>query len=233
MADYGALLALANGATFVTPQSTPLALYTVRTISSQKINDGLASASTVISLPDISQPVIPFVMTNKPEQGGVALSAGKTASGLSVSGNNVIGNGQFTLTVFVFTFFQQPMPNPPWGMAIWDAAGKLILTHETKVLTDLQTIGSWGNDGGYNIDTTVSGRWAVVPACCGHILWQFNAGGPGGAIMPVPGGFGAMFDGTNTRIAGQPFSSPGGQATPVGSINAGNPVIALEVSKYL
>lgn len=232
MADYGALLALPNGAAFITPQSTPLALYTALSVSSQKINDGLAQANVVIPVPDTSQPVIPFVITSKPSQGGVALSSVLSTDGLAVSGNNIFGNSQFTMTVYVFTFFQQPMPNPPYGMAVWDENRRLILTHETKVLTDMQTIGSWGNAGGTSIDVTLPGRWAIVPACCGQTLWQFNNGGPGGAIIPVPGSFGAMFDGANTRIAGQPSSYPGGQAQTVGTINAGNPVIALEVSKY-
>lgn len=33
------------------------------------------------------------------------------------------------------------MPNPPYGLAVWDdQTGNLIITHESKILTDVVTV---------------------------------------------------------------------------------------------
>ncbi len=57
---------------------------------------------------------------------------------------------------FIFSLFS-PRQNPDiYGMAVWDASGTLILTHETRTLGDVVTIGTAGVDAssGYNINTT-------------------------------------------------------------------------------
>lgn len=233
MSDFGVLLTTSGGAAFVTPQSTPLCLYTVRSFTSSKVSDVLNQAVGNIVMPDMTQPVIPFCCASKPSSGSVAFIAERTSTGIKITGNNVIGNSSFTMTVLVFTFFEQTMPDPPWGLAIWDENGKLILTHESKVLTDIVTVGTWGSAGGTAIDTTLAGRWAIVPDCSGQQQWQFSTGGPGGAVISLDTGFSADYDGTNTRIRASLFSYPGGSAQMVGAINAGNVVTAINVSGYM
>ncbi|WNN49888.1 hypothetical protein RIN58_07250 [Siccibacter colletis] len=233
MEDYGALISLANGATFITPQSTPLCLYAMRTFSSRKVNDALNQAVGSISVPDPGQPIIPFVHTNKPSQGNVGMIAERNSSGITVTGNNVIGNGSFTMTVLLFTFFEQPMPNPPYGMAVWDESGKLILTHESKVLTDIETVGTRGISGGTSLNVKKSGRWAIVPDCSGQQQWQFSSGGPGGIVISMNTGFAAEYNGSSTQIHSALLQYPGGSGQLVGAVNAGNTVTAIDVSKYI
>ncbi|EKK4082365.1 hypothetical protein PNF79_003029 [Cronobacter dublinensis] len=233
MAEFGALLTTPSGEAFVTPQSTPLCLYAVRTFNSSKVNDTLQQAVGTIAMPDMSQPIVPFVYSSKPSTGSVALVAERTSSGMKFTGNNVNGNGSFSMTALVFTFFEQPMPNPPWGMAIWDESGKLILTHESRVLTDLVTIGTKGSGGGTSIDITRQGQWAIVPDCSGQQQWQFATGGPGGAVISLNTAFGAEYNGSSTRMHAALLSYPGGQAQMVGATNAGNTITAIDVSKYI
>lgn len=232
MSDFGVLLTTPGGAAFVTPQSTPLCLYTTLSFTSSKVSDVLNQAVGTISMPDMAQPIIPFCYASKPSSGAVAFFAERTSTGIRVTGNNTIGDSSFTMTVLVFTFFEQPMPNPPYGLAIWDENKKLILTHESKVLTDINTVGSWGSAGGTNIDTTLSGCWAIIPDCSGQQQWQFSSGGPGGVVISLDTGFCADYDGTNTRIRPALFQYPGGSAQMVGATNAGNVVTAINVSNY-
>lgn len=232
---YGALITAPSGQAFVTPESIPLALHSVAGFNSSKVS-GYQQAQGYMQIPDTSKPMIPFMMASKPSQGAVALYASALADGrLSVSGMNIF-DSSFTITVFMFTHFAQPMPNPPWGMAIWDANRQLILTHETRVLTDLNTIGQRGvpNNSGYFINTTLPGRWALVPQCSGQQVWRINTGGPGGALMATPVMFSALFDGSQTQFLSSPTTFIGsGSGTPESGVNNGNVITAIEVSKYL
>lgn len=85
------------------------------------------------------------------------------------------------------------------GMAIWDAAGKLVLTNESRVLSDLQTIGTPGANGGINIDQTLSGPWAVAPAQLGQSIVVNNSTRPP-TIYTINAYSACRFDGANTRI---------------------------------
>lgn len=233
--SYGALITAPNGQAFVTPESVPLALHSVATFNSTKVS-GYQQAQGYMPIPDTAKPMIPFMIASKPAQGGVAMAASATPDGrLSVSGMNIF-DSSFSITCFMFTHFAQPMPNPPWGMAIWDVNHQLILTHETKVLTDLNTIGQRGspNNSGYFINTTLPGRWAIVPQCSGQQVWRITAGGPGSMLIATPVMFGALFDGAKTQFLSSPTTYIGsGSGTPESGVNNGNVITAVEVSKYL
>ena len=228
--SWGALLTTETGNAFITPESTPIALHSKMTVSSTS-SGGTAMASGSMPIPDIKQPVVPVVYSTQPTTGQVALNAAVAVGGvLAFSGTNIF-NTPFSVTCFLFTWFQQPIPNPAWGMAIWDASGKLVLTHQTKVLTDLVSLGQQGVDSnsGVNITTTLNGMYGIVTACTGQRVWRTNVGG----FISSPVYAGAMYNGSSTTIQSAPVINPGPSVQPSGGVNYANSLTVLEVSRYL
>lgn len=230
MADrYGAYLTLKSGNTFMTPQSIPVCLYLQKTFSS--VSNGVQHyIEQLVDIPDTSQPVIPFVLTSR--QAACAVWIEENGK-LAVRAYDIL-NTAFTLTVYLFTIFPQSMPNPPYGLAVWDdTTGDLVITHESKILTDVVTIGTAGANGGINIDETKSGKWAIIPGVAGQQVWRITGGGPGGQLWPVPVTFTAVYNGSSTRIfTAAAQAIPSGSAQPMAPVNAGNTVVAVEVSRY-
>ena len=218
--DWGALLVTENGAPFITPQSIPLAMY-----SRKQASVFAGGASTVVSETfPAGRPVIPFVYTT------VSCTASYIVSGntCNVTFKNAAGNG--TAYVYFFTIFAQALPS--WGIAIWDEQGTCILTNETRVLTDVQAIGTNGSDSaGFSINTTLAGKYGIVPATSGLATGVILDGG----TRPWSSQyfFSAVFNGGTTQI---------GQATTGGTAGSGvsnlvyhnmkNSVYALNLANY-
>ncbi len=124
---------------------------------------------------------------------------------IRVSGNTITidflrPNATGTAYVYFFSIF--PQTKPDYGLAVWDASGTLILTNETRTLSDVVTLGTAGVDAssGYNINTTLAGKWACMPAMLGLITGVVSAGGqpqPYSAIYKSM----AKLEGSNTRIS--------------------------------
>lgn len=224
MADYGAMIMMDNGNPFVTPQSTPFCLYARLTASSTATGSNYQSASVSIPL-DASYPAMVFCKTSTTAQ-GTSVGAARQGNIITASSSNPAGNAH-TLTVYIFAIFPQNLP--AWGFAIWDAAGKLILTNESRVLTDLVTVGTPGASGGINIDQTLAGSWAVAPGILGSSLWQTSQGGQP-VIINVTARTACAFNGSSTRInaAGDQI----GQGTAAGGTNTGIAVTAINTASY-
>lgn len=221
MADWGALFVTESGAPFLTPQATPLALY-----AKQSVNvSGANGAQTVVTQTFLTgKPIIPFVV-----------GTSRFTSRYSVSGNVctvILDNGQSgTADVYFFSIFPQ---NPPsWGFAVWGEDGNCILTNETRVLTDVTALGVSGDDaqGGYNINTTLSGKWGVVPGMCGLVTGVINDGG----TRPYQDQFffHAQWNGSSTVIksASQHGQAPGGVAN-AAYHNMRNQAFILNLANY-
>lgn len=232
---YGVMLTTTSGEVFVTPDSTPLALHSRYSANSSEIN-GYQVARISRSLPaDLKNPIV-FCVTNKPSSGYPCITGGVRSGTLSVEAINAVTNSPFNMTAYVFGNFPQPMPASGWGLAIWDEDQRLILTHETRVLTDLRTVGVKGNNSqsGLNIDTTLSGKWGIIGGISGQQLWRVTGGGgPGGGIYPLSMAFTATYNGSNTRITSSSTqASPGASAQLEGSNNVGSVVVAVNLSNY-
>ncbi len=221
--SYGAMILLENGNPFVTPQSTPFCLYRKVVVNSD--GNGVASADIPI---DPSWPAIAFcrisntsapTYTNVARTGGVIRASSSTPVGAAKTPH--------TLTVYVFAIFPQTLP--AWGFAIWDAAGKLVLTNESRVLSDLVTVGTPGAGGGINIDQTLAGSWAVAPTTLGMSLWQIMVQGQP-VIISIAAYTGCRFDGVNTRI--NAVGNQVGQGSPAGGSNTGITLTAINTAMY-
>lgn len=198
MATFGAYLRLSNGNVFVTPESTPMCLYKRVALNS--------SQQQTISVPS-GKPVMVFIKNTNNTATGIAYRASSSTIVIPP------GNGY----AYIFSIF--PPSLPKWGMAIWNASGELVLTNESKILTDIVTVGTAGSKGGIYIDQTLSGSYAVVPQILGAIVGQGSA-----TIYTA-----AYYNGSTTRICGK---AAGGVAGQIGYINHGNAITAIKTDAY-
>ena len=223
MADYGAMILIDNGNPFVTPQSTPFCLYGKYTFNSSP-NGSSQQVTQYLSVP-ADYPVMVFIKTTDTAQPTPVMS-------YRLGGNVYIGgvnpyNQSFTLTAYVFAIFPQTLP--AWGFAIWDATGKLVLTNESRVLSDLQTVGDAGANGGINIDQTLSGSWAVAPAQLGQTIITNNATKPP-TIYTINAYSSCRFNGGSTRINAGGTST--GTGSPGGGTNTGMSLTVINTTAY-
>ncbi|QBQ80873.1 hypothetical protein MM01_00038 [Escherichia phage vB_EcoS_MM01] len=222
MADYGAIIDV-NGNPFITPASTPFCLY--RKYTFQSSGDSAAHSVTQYLPFNSSYPVSVFIKTSAPGQ-GVAVIAyniteGPNAGTIYINGTNYAGQS-FTLTAYVFAIFPQNLPD--WGMAIWDAKGDLVLTNESKVLSDLFTV----NGRGIDIDSTYQGSVAVCPAALGALnVYQVQNGQQ--IIRSATAGVSCRYNGSTTRINAVPLIN-GTQAS--GGTTNGARVTAIYTAAY-
>lgn len=224
MSDFGVLLSTGSGQPFITPASTPMALHGKYVINSTLTNGVHSVAGSIPWNP--ARPVMIFV---KSTAVGTALGTGKTASAYLFSGTSRVG--AFTLTAYAFGIFPQTMPD--WGLCIWNGAGEVVLTNETRVLSDLVTVGQFGvsHQYGINMDITLPGSYAVCPVTHGAILFQVpNPSGPGPIIVPVTTYTSAAYINGTTRFTAASSDSPGGGS--VGSIDSGCILTAINTAAY-
>ena len=223
MADYGAYILMDNGNPFVTPYSTPFCLYNRSEVASN------TNGSAAIDIPvDPSYPAIAFCRVSGPSQ-AVYLGVRRNGSVISASASTpagYTGSKTFTLTVYVFAVFPQPLPQ--WGIAFWDASGRVVLTNESRVLTDLVTVGTPGA-GGINLDVTLSGSYAVAPGILGSSLWQTSQGGQP-VIINVTAYTGCYFNGVTTRF--WPVGNQISGGTPAGGTTTGITLTAINTATY-
>lgn len=223
MDGYGALLQNEYGNIWVSPGSIPIALKSKKTVSLQ------GGAGYNISTSETFNngfPCIAFVHTTTP------CEITQSISGNALTVNFLRPDSNGTGSVYFFTIFPQDLPS--WGIAIWDASGTLVLTNETRTLTDVTKFGTPGvdNASGYNVDTTVNGKWACIPSINGILTGVINTGG-----QPRP--FSSLYkclavaSGGNTRIYSRPQVQTGGGGLQ-GAVyqNSRNAIYAIEVSKY-
>lgn len=220
MADYGAYILLDNGNPFVTPQSTPFCLYAKLTANS----DSNGNAAVNVAL-DASYPAIVFCKTSHTAQ-PTLVTSGRVGNTIGASSRSAY-NQAHTLTAYVFAIFPQTLPE--WGFAIWDASGKLVLTNESRVLSDLITVGTPGVNGGINIDQTLNGSWAVAPGILGSLI-VINGNTSPPTIVNITTWSGCRFDGSTTRINAAPNTTATG--TPSGSTNTGITLTAINTAAY-
>lgn len=223
MAKYGALISLPNGNPFITPDSTPMTLYRKVTVNST-FGGNFNSASASVTI-DGQKGGIAFARTSAPAK----ISASKSGNTFSVGASNYRGSA-FVLEAYFFAIY--PLTLPAWGVAIWDAEGTLVLTNESRVLSDLTTIGSPGAvSGGLNIDTYMAGKWAINPMGLGSVLLHAGSA-PGGQpiIQSVDVGTGCFNEGAGTRIKGLTSTTASGSS--IGTTNSGIVITAINTAAY-
>lgn len=223
MAEYGASIDLGNGNPFITPVSTPFCLFRKVTVNSSA-NGAAQSASSDINLGG-NYPAMAFVKTTNTAQ-PTHVGSFRNGNIITVNAGNPFGQG-FTMTAYIFAIFPQTLPR--WGMAVWDASGKLVLTNESRVLSDLVTVGTPGNNGGINIDQTLGGSYAVCPGVLGSTLIQFFVQGQP-VVVSVTAATGCRFNGSSSRISAANTGNATGNV--IGNTNNGNSIIAINTASY-
>lgn len=214
--SWGMLLTTDDGNTFITEESTPISLL------GRYSSSGSRSVTINIAV-NTDDVVLPFCVST----GDTFFSYSLIGSQLSVTAtSNTSDESVFTFTCYVFTTREQPLPR--WGMAIWDKNGKCILTNETRVLTDIVTIGTkGGSPSGLTLSVTRAGKWAILPELSGFYTGVYQQ-----RPFQIGVGFAAKYDGSSTII--HPVMSgvvpPGSQlGTP---LDAKTIVRAIDLSRY-
>lgn len=217
MAEYGAMIDV-NGNPFITPNSTPFALYTRSEFNSYA--NGNTQETNNVSYIDLpaDYPVSVFCRTegNSSPAGIVSYLDGRRIRILSNSRGSA-----YKLIAYVFAIFPQTLPR--WGMAIWNASGELILTNETKVLSDLETV-----PGGININTSKGGAWASSGGQAGSVIILVPQPGGGSFPQSFPILTGCRYDGTNTYF--QAFQTQEGQTQ--GYTDNGTSITVINTANY-
>lgn len=215
MAEYGVYMTTSDGRVFITPQTTPVSLFKKITGS----GNGVASASLTI---DTSMVNIPFVVANAAAFPSMSISGNTMTIDCHTQDDN---GGNISFEAYIFSTV--PPTLPKWGAAIWGPTGKLILTNETRVLTDIKTIGTKGeNTAGAAINQTLDGKWAIMPDLAGVLIGVYQQ-------RPVQIGqpFFAKYTNGKTQITSVLASAPPPGIS--GSINnSKNSVKAINAALY-
>lgn len=220
---YGVLLRTVSNEVWVSPESIPLSLLAKKSVTVSNPQ----AYTTITQSYDVGAPIIPFVRVN-----GTGKLWYETSNGVcTITIWNSTANA--VVEAYFFSISPQPIPASKYGIAIWDKDKNLILTHETKTLTDIRKIGGGGSagDNGINTDVTLSGKWGVVPEILGSIVGVINDPSP----RPFQSTVRAIAQqvGGNTRIYGfGDGGMPGGGVSGLTYINGHANVTALRVGDY-
>ncbi|RYA72459.1 hypothetical protein DD592_26300, partial [Enterobacter cloacae complex sp. 2DZ2F20B] len=82
-----------------------------------------------------------------------------------------------------------------------------------------------------NINTTLAGKWACMPAMLGLITGVISAGGQPQPYMAIYKSM-AKLEGSNTRIFARPQTTPGGNLQNVAYSNLRNVIMAINCANY-
>ncbi|AXH43448.1 hypothetical protein MZUP3_240 [Erwinia phage vB_EhrS_49] len=222
MATWGAMLTDSAGVPFYIDGTMPLCLISNQTYS---LNIG---GGTVASQPiHANDGAVRFVFVNSPDPNVYFWYAYDSIS--NVWSIYASGPGTFKINVYIFGYqYQTP---PRWGVAIWDAQGRCVITNETKVLRGLNTIGTEGADSaGYNINTTLTGNIAVAPTMLGSVTGIIQSGG----TRPFESRYytSAYYNGSSTYIRAMMTDTVTGGVQNITYTNFKNRIITADMSKY-
>lgn len=223
MANYGAFLADQQGNPYYILDTLPLCL-----IEKKSFNITGGRGISVIH-PNDSTFRLVFCRTN------VAGSSFSYYLDTVTTGSYVVDSrgaaSGFTLDVYVFGYqYQTP---PKYGIAIWDAAGRCVITNETKVLRGIEVIGNQAdaNTSGYNASGTLAGDWAIAPEIMGSfngVVYQGSQAYPIQAIAYSS----AFKSGNNTIIKSEFVGDGSAGASNVQFYNRRNTIKAINVNMY-
>lgn len=219
MADYGAMLTDASGVPYYILDTMPLCLLEVKTLV---LNDsGSYYGQKAVHANDGA---IRFVF--------VQTSSGSTSAFYYTLFNGTwFIRGTFGASVTVYIFGYEYQIPPKYGIAIWDAQGRCVITHETKVLSGVRNLGTEGQDSsGYKLDTTLSGSWAVAPAIDGMFIGI--VGQPSPRTVQIPFATNAYYNGSTTRINSNTTGTDSGPFLSTSYLNSNIRLQCIDVSRY-
>ncbi|MBD8153312.1 hypothetical protein [Pantoea agglomerans] len=152
--------------------------------------------------PNTGMPYLYFIRFNEPYSWGYQYPG----SG-SVAGRHVIDVGAYNGGVVsgrLYCFGAVPQTVPAFGLAVWNAQGQCILTHETVTLKGLNRTGASGNQGAATyLNETIAGRKAIAPGRTGIIIYSQMVGGHIITALE-PHATACWLEGGNTRVVAVP-----------------------------
>lgn len=225
---FGAMLTDAAGVPFYITDTLPLSLIDHRVYPTS----GGGSGTKIADLYGENQMYFTFIncaygdLPNDSSAESILFNSSTATFELWASG------GAREIHAYIFGFkYQTPSG---WGLQINDAQGRCVITHDTKVLKNVQRIGDQGNPdaSGLNLRADLAGNWAIAPAEMGYFAGVINQGGQ---PMPIVSRFtsSARFDGSTTRIRVGYFGNGSGGTGATGTLTSyRNTLVAVDVNKY-
>ena len=198
MGKYGVMLTFPDGTPFYIDDTIPLALVYKRDFSFDASN-----TTAMVLEPNTGVPYLYFIRFNEQYSWGYQYPGVGNSAGKHVIDVGAYYGGTVSGRLYCFGAVAQPI-NSRYGVAIFDAQGRCILTHETRVLKGLNKTGASGNQGTATyLNETIAGRKAIAPGRTGIIIYSQNVGG--NIITALePHATACWQDGGNTRIAAVP-----------------------------
>lgn len=152
----------------------------------------------------------------------------------TVSGKYSISHsGPGTYTIDVYTFGYQYQTPPKYGIAIWDSAGRCVITNETKVLRGVEVVGNQAdaNASGYNATGTLAGDWAIAPDIMGSFNGVVYVGSQAYPIQAIAYSS-AYKSGNNTIIKSEFVGDSSSGASNVQFYNRRNTIKAINIARF-
>jgi len=224
MATWGAMLTDTAGVPFYIDDTMPLCMIS-KTTYTLNLNGGTVASQAIHS----NDGAVRFIFVNSPDPNVYFWYAYDSTSAMWRIYASCQGASTFRLNVYVFGYqYQTP---PKWGIAIWDAQARCVITNETKVLRGVSPVGTEGAESaGYNISTTLTGNIAVAPAMTGAVTGVIQSGG----TRPFEARYytSAYYNGSTTLIKSLATDAVAGGVQNITYTNFRNRIISTDMSRY-
>ncbi|WP_414146872.1 hypothetical protein ACMGGR_11250 [Erwinia sp. BNK-24-b] len=225
MSTWGAMLTDSAGVPFYIDDTMPLCLISAQTYT-MNLNGGTVTSQEIHP----NDGAVRFVFVNSPDDNVYFWYTFDSSTSTWRIYASCKGASTFRLNVYIFGYqYQTP---PKWGVAIWDAQGRCVITNETRVLRGINPVGMEGADSaGFNTDVTMSGNFAVAPSILGALTGTVSAGGQ---VRPYAANYytSAYFNGSTTRIRAIPADTASEGLQNATYTNFKTRVLSADMGKY-
>lgn len=211
---WGAMLTFPDGTPFYIHDTIPLALVYKRDFSY-----GASGITSIALESNTGLPYLYFIRFNEAQSWGYQYPGSGGNAGRHMIDVGAYSGGVVSGRLYCFGAVEQPLPK--WGMVIWDAQGKCILTNETRVLKGIEKTGASGPAGTAKyLNETIAGTKAIAPGRTGVIIYSSKVGG-NPIIVAEPHATACWQEGGNTRVVSVPIPRSS-QLIPVNSTRGNN-----------
>ncbi|MDE9518785.1 hypothetical protein KKJ17_13850 [Xenorhabdus bovienii] len=188
--DWGAFLTTGNGVPWWTPKTTPLSFVRKESVWTdryvKRIETGISTKQPCMAFMCAHTSNVwyaPYgVMFGGGSEWGIEITRGESGTETSI-----------LCEIYLFTLVY-PQPVPDWGIAVWDEAGKCVITSDTRPLSIEGELSSHSSK-----ETVVQGKKGILMQKTGWILSKYDT--PDDTrTRDNETSFSTAFDGHNTRL---------------------------------
>lgn len=167
--DYGAILTYPDGTPFYIDGTMPLSLISIQ----DKI---FSNNETFLDLRTKSNELYVYFVRMEAEDATAYIQVNPDTGNRTITAKRPT-NSTYSFSARIYCFgIQYPTP-PAWGVAIYNANGKCVLTNETNTLKGLGRTSASGSAGQASfLNESIAGRVAVTPGITGQETYRIATG---------------------------------------------------------